>query len=478
MNRAFLLLIVTVGILATALAVILVLALLPYIGLIGVTLVGIFMVLALASTVYVVRRLQIDLAHRRAIVGLVHLGEHGAYVLQAGRYEPLHPTSVHVAAVTPRVQALPSPQAETPATIDASAVTQPQLTQIITQLQANALEVAFGVEASTGKLVKTTLPQAVHIKLIGASGFGKSTLAASILAQIVAMNSPDVVRIALLDLENLTSKPFQQLPHVLEIGRKRMVATDAEQVAVLLGMLVKELNRRADNGLTGPTTLVYVEEFLSLQYELDDKLKERMLADFSVLSVRGRKYGICLLGATQTDYATDDLRTAQKQFRTRLACAVDPSAGRAAGFVNNAALKKLFADGRPGDFLIERPGQSTLILAPYGDESLRDVRAVVATSPYSGSSSYQPSVVGTTTRPDLHLVEATTNEPGKEPEVETAALSERAQAVLSLLRQRKGQNEIIETVWGVKSNGGRAYQEAVTEYREIIAQLVERGAAS
>jgi hypothetical protein len=40
----------------------------------------------------------------------------------------------------------------------------------------------------------------------------------------------------------------------------------------------------------------------------------------------------------------------------------------------------------------------------------------------------------------------------------------------AMLRQKASQNEIISALWG--ASGGRAYQQASEEYREILAELV------
>lgn len=57
-----------------------------------------------------------------------------------------------------------------------------------------------------------------------------------------------------------------------------------------------------------------------------------------------------------------------------------------------------------------------------------------------------------------------------------AALSSspEAERVLEMLREKRGQNEIIESVWGLKSTDGRPYRAAVEEYRNILAALVGR----
>ncbi len=121
MKQAFILLVIIVTALAAALAVVLVFALLPYAWLIGVTFACILIVLAIASAVYVLRRFCIDLTHREAVAGVVHLCEHGGYLLQAGKVEALVPASVHIARYSVAVEADPEPQAKTAPQLQLSA---------------------------------------------------------------------------------------------------------------------------------------------------------------------------------------------------------------------------------------------------------------------------------------------------------------------------------------------------------------------
>jgi hypothetical protein len=80
-----------------------------------------------------------------------------------------------------------------------------------------------------------------------------------------------------------------------------------------------------------------------------------------VLTTRGRKYGIFLLGVMQADYSTEEMKVSQKMFRFRGAAGIDPSAARAAGFTNTELVKQNFQTGKPGSFVVEYPGYSGLV---------------------------------------------------------------------------------------------------------------------
>ena len=367
-------------------------------------------------------------------------------------------------------------------------VVTPTIEALIAQLPYNRLMTAYGVMLTSGKVITASIPEAVHFKIVGSSGFGKSCEAAALLKIATSCNDANHLQIALLDLERKTSRLFEALPHVATIkaGRKSidmaMNGPSADEVAHKLAALKMELDRRAAHGIETPLLLIYVEEMLSLQYEVDETLLGKMLDHLAILAVRGRKYGMFLEACTQVDYSTEELRAAQKQFRTRIGFALDPSAARASGFINTVLIKQNFQTGRPGQFVLEMPGFSQLMLAPAYDVKTELARLEAPTSHRSSATSAVWEA-GPSTQPNLHLVEMDGTPARKWPEAafddetevsESPPLSAKALQVAEMLRQRKGQNEIIESLWGV--TGGRAYQEAVQEYREIVALLLERSA--
>jgi FtsK/SpoIIIE family len=338
-----------------------------------------------------------------------------------------------------------------------------RLDEFYEAIPRNSLQTGLGSKVSTGELVTASIPEAVHFKLIGASGFGKSCLAGAMLDIATTTNSPDVLRIALLDLEWKTASLFEHLPHVYEVrsgGRIiRMVGRDADEVAARLGSLKQELNRRATGNLDRPLLLIYVEEMLSLQYEVDPDLQKQMLADLNILALRGRKYGIFFLACMQVDYSSKELREAKGMFRTRGGFAIDPPAARASGFVNTELVKTNFQRGRIGQYVLEKPAFSELVLAPRYDVATK-VTTKATTNPTTTTPFFDDVVVATTPPVEPLVVDS------RKP------LSLRSLKVLELLRQKQGQNEIIKEVWGITYKDGRAYSTAVEEYREIIAALV------
>lgn len=266
----------------------------------------------------------------------------------------------------------------------------PHIDMFYQAIPFNSLQTGMGIEALTGKPIITPIMGSTHFKLIGGSGMGKSCVAASILDIATTTNDPDHLRIGLLDLEHNTSRLFENLPHVYEIGprRQRLVGRDPDEVAQKLQLLQWELNRRAGLGEAHcrehePVLLVYVEEMLALKYEVvDEDLKKKMLAAINILGVRARKYGIFLLVCMQIDYSDKSTREAMAQFRTRAGFAIDPEAARASGFFDTELVKQNFLAGRSGQYVLEKPQFSGIVLAPD-----YDVRAKLEAPRTSGSAS-------------------------------------------------------------------------------------------
>ena len=348
---------------------------------------------------------------------------------------------------------------------------QPKQETLIAQLQPNSLEVSPGIHATTGEIVKLNIVDAVHFKIIGSSGFGKSCLAAALLDQATQANTPDVLQIALLDLEHKTSRLFEHLPHVLSVtvGKRRveLVATDANEVAEHLTYLRRVLAHRAmlpeEDLQRLPVLLIYVEEMLSLQYEVDDKLKARMLADLSVLALRARKYNMFLLACSQTDYSTEELKSAQKQFRSRMAFAVDVTAARAAGFMNTDLVKYNFmhSEKGSGQFVLEAPGIASLMLAPVFDvrQRLLQPSSSAQNSAFNSANVRHANVIRTVSEQGM-------NNAGTDDEHSWQA---KGREVRHLRVQGWGKIAIIEKVWGVKRGGTERYRQAEKEYETIVA---------
>ena len=378
--------------------------------------------------------------------------------------------------VTGFVQVTPvfKPQAQiaAPEQIAAPQYNQPDLEWLISHLEEDSLTVSPGIAADTGKPVVVDMMAVPHLKIIGSTGFGKSCLAAAMMQQATRLNSPEVLQLALLDLEHKTSRLLEQTPHIarLRAGSRTvdMVASNADEVVQHLSILKHELDRRtrlAEPDLARePVLLMYVEEMLALQYEeIDPVYLARMFKDLTILAVRGRKYAMFLLACMQTDYSTKEMQITQKMFRFRSAAAIDTTAARAAGFMNAELIKENFANGKPGQFVVEYPSFSGIVLAPRYDVK-RELAKLDAPAPrFRGGSERE-------TPEPFQVVKGPRN--AVETVVKSDEITLEAE-VAELLENGWGKVKIIEKIWREKPGATAGYQRACQEYEDIITRLQE-----
>jgi FtsK/SpoIIIE family len=228
-----------------------------------------------------------------------------------------------------------------------------------------------------------------HLKLIGASQKGKSSMAAALLDIITRTHDPQHVLIALLDLEDQTSKLFAHLPHVAEVlvGEEpiRLHARSREQVLEQLGYVLSIMESRYSLSklelAEQPILLVYVEEFLALKDYFKRRIdsvrsgeRDQAKADYaqlifaiSELARRGLKARVQLLLCAQVDYRDEDLQEALINITAGMSFAVRVTAAQAAGFYHVDLLKRNAIDNTIGQAVIETPDCTDLVLAPEYD---------------------------------------------------------------------------------------------------------------
>jgi len=340
---------------------------------------------------------------------------------------------------------------QTPLALPSPSYEQPSLEVVIRNLPANTLEFVYGLNPESGELVRSTLPKAVHIQLLGASGQGKSRQATSIVTQLTTRNDPAHLQLALVDCEGDTSAPFTRLAHV------RMFADEPKEAAKTFRALVAELERRDQTRQVWPVILIFVEEFLNLRRTMPAEYRDQALEDYTTLALRGRKRGLFLFSIGQTAYTEKSIRDAQMQFLSSMAFAIKPTAARASGFTNTQLLNRLYEERKPGQFLLERPAGDSILLAPFVDNQAVD-------SLLSGFNPLSPGFHDAFT--------STTIESTVQPRSETSEtpLDARSFRIRELLKAGTPQPQIVREVWGVSSGAG--YTKAQKELAEIIRTLL------
>jgi S-DNA-T family DNA segregation ATPase FtsK/SpoIIIE len=119
------------------------------------------------------------------------------------------------------------------------------------------LEVAMGRDIA-GRAVMANLAEMPHILISGATGSGKSSCMNSIITSILMRDTPDKVKLILVDPKRVELGQYDGLPHLLN-----PVVVDPKKAANALAWAVKEMERRydllAENGvrdITGYNQLV------------------------------------------------------------------------------------------------------------------------------------------------------------------------------------------------------------------------------
>jgi len=228
-----------------------------------------------------------------------------------------------------------------------------------------------------------------HLKLIGASQYGKSSLAAAILYLITRTHTPSHVLIALLDMEHKTSKLFADIPHLAEVmvNDQPVVlhAKNRDQVLTYLRYVVAVMDERytlsEEEVEQEPILLVYLEEFLALKDyfkrlidALSGEAKEQAKKNYaqlvyyvSEIARRGLKVKVQLLMCAQVDYRDDDFQEALVNITGGMSFCVRVSAALAAGFTRTDLLRRNVEADMKGQAVVETPDCKDLVRAPEFD---------------------------------------------------------------------------------------------------------------
>jgi hypothetical protein len=228
-----------------------------------------------------------------------------------------------------------------------------------------------------------------HLKLIGASGRGKSSMAAAFLEIVIRTHDTDHVLVVLLDLEDRTSNLFRDSDHLAEVcvngSWVPLHARTHEQVLAYLGYVVEIVRMRYDlseeDRLQQPVVLVYLEEFIELKDyfktrmdTVPDHAKAQARRDYVDLVYRiktiarlGLKARVQFLICAQVDYRDDDLQEALINVTSGMAFSVLVTAARAAGFYRTDLLTRNAKEDKEGQAVAQMPDCKDLVLAPQFD---------------------------------------------------------------------------------------------------------------
>jgi len=194
------------------------------------------------------------------------------------------------------------------------------------------LTVALGRDVSGGAIVDdlATLP---HLLIAGATGSGKSVCINALIACLLLRNSPDDLRLLMVDPKRVELSLYNGIPHLLA-----PVVVEAQRVVGVLNWLTREMERRYKQlsqmgvrnvtrynervALTGdtkmPNIVVFIDELADLMMVAPDKVEPSICR----LAQMARATGIHLVIATQRPSVDVVTGLIKANFPARLAFAV------------------------------------------------------------------------------------------------------------------------------------------------------------
>ena len=228
-------------------------------------------------------------------------------------------------------------------------------------VKKHPLSVGFGKNID-GKVVACDFDEFPHILVAGTTGSGKSIYTHSVVCTLIMRNSPEDLRLVLIDPKKVEMNKYRELPHLL-----CPIINDANIAKLTLSKLVDEMNRRYEvldtNGVSNikqynellednpllekmPYIIVVVDEYA----DLVDTNKDIGMPVVSIAQ-KARACGIHMLIATQRPSTNIITGVIKGNLPTRVALAVASSVDSMT-IIGEGGAEKLL--GR-GDMLVQSP---------------------------------------------------------------------------------------------------------------------------
>ena len=172
------------------------------------------------------------------------------------------------------------------------------------QLKAQ-LPVVFGI-GSSGETKVSDLSQMPHLLIAGSTGSGKSVFINSLLSCLIMQNTPETLRLLLIDPKRVELTPYNGIPHLIS-----PVLVENDRVVAVLKALIQEMqNRYKKMEKLGARNIISYNEQSDqkmpyLLIAIDELADLMMASSFDIeqslcrLAQLGRATGIHLVIATQ-----------------------------------------------------------------------------------------------------------------------------------------------------------------------------------
>ncbi len=232
------------------------------------------------------------------------------------------------------------------------------------------LTVALGKDIS-GNIITTDISKMPHGLIAGATGSGKSVCTNSIIISLLYKNTPDELKLLLIDPKTVEFEPYNGIPHLLV-----PVVTDPRKAAGALGWAVTEMEKRykmlsdrkvrnieeynafvetlqddEDNEVEKmPYIVIMIDEFADLMQTASKEVEDSIAR----IAAKARAAGIHLLLATQRPSVDVITGVIKANIPTRIALTTSSQIDSRT-IIDSAGAEKLL--GR-GDMLFSPVGTS------------------------------------------------------------------------------------------------------------------------
>ena len=180
--------------------------------------------------------------------------------------------------------------------------------EALPDVKKHPLAVAFGKNIK-GDVIYADFDEFPHALVAGTTGSGKSIFVNSIIVSLIMRNSPDDLKMVLVDPKKVEMARYKDMPHLL-----CPIITEAQEAKALMEKLVEEMERRyvlfAENGCSnikeynedaptlGLERLPYIMIFFDEYADMVDQCKDISMPVVSIAQ-KARACGIHMCIATQ-----------------------------------------------------------------------------------------------------------------------------------------------------------------------------------
>ena len=270
----------------------------------------------------------------------------------------------HLGGVAARFEGVVAGQTYSGLEVPNAKITAVSFKEVYEQLpdpKKHPLAVAFG-KAIDNKVVNADFNDFPHVLVAGTTGSGKSVFTHSVICTLIMRNSPENLKLILIDPKKVEMSKYRDIPHLL-----CPIINDANIAKLTLSKLVDEMNRRYEvldqNGCSDIKqynelkeekpdleNLPYIVVFIDEYADLVDVCKDISQPVVSIAQ-KARAAGIHMLIATQRPSTNVITGVIKGNLPTRVALAV-ASQVDSVTILNEGGAEKLL--GR-GDMLVQSP---------------------------------------------------------------------------------------------------------------------------